>query len=705
MLTRVKVSKERLDCARFLAAAVSFALIPKTKSLESCYMFVTFYSYKGGVGRTMALANVACLLAQDRQHPQRVLLIDLDLDAPGLHKLFPPPSRRSQGFVDLAYDFAVSGEPPDLHQYIYHSRVDNVDILPSGQVCPEYCQKLQSIDWPSFFSDDPTDKGAFFGAFVDQINERNYDYVLIDSRTGLSEQAGITTQILPDLVLMLFRLTEQNLDGLSHLHAATKTNLKRRDRSDVTVLPIASLVFSKASREIDERRDRACSIFNVKKLDYIRFDPDLVSDERLFCLDSVREKMWPAPPVIDDYTRLCKVIRQRNKHDTRSVARILRQRSGAGNSAFANKVLTELIRRKPQLRVAWDLLREHREQLRGRLESYDDLAHSILEADPDNAFAHEWMAGQHAAEAKAIDSVAIEMARKSLGEAIERDAKNPRLFEQLAETNSAMGDLDQAISCIKRASSLTEDNLRYQLWLAGLYVRKGRDYFGKSLDLLKGIEGEAKYPLFAYLASFLGSEHDTREALAAVSEMGFDWHRQRGVQAHCLLLQGRIEDAVDIANEACNSTENEPETSDLQNWAEMFLCGEEFDKAIETCERAFGSDDDPVGIIELARYLKEKGNKPDVEEVRTSWRSASWNFTELLLFRERLKRDRSGEYDDCLDVFELIVRDSELHQPVHDLNSVFWRRTSPRFGRTRFVGPGFVAELKKKAGRFGSFGD
>ena len=42
---------------------------------------VTFYSFKGGAGRTMALTNVGLQLAMEGR---RVLLVDMDLEAPGL---------------------------------------------------------------------------------------------------------------------------------------------------------------------------------------------------------------------------------------------------------------------------------------------------------------------------------------------------------------------------------------------------------------------------------------------------------------------------------------------------------------------------------------------------------------------------------------------------------------------------------------------
>ena len=48
-------------------------------------MIYTFYSYKGGVGRSMALANVAEWLYRQGL---RVVMIDWDLEAPGLESFF-----------------------------------------------------------------------------------------------------------------------------------------------------------------------------------------------------------------------------------------------------------------------------------------------------------------------------------------------------------------------------------------------------------------------------------------------------------------------------------------------------------------------------------------------------------------------------------------------------------------------------------------
>ena len=78
---------------------------------------VTFYSYKGGTGRTMALANVGWLLAANGH---RVLMIDWDLEAPGLHRYFhpfldDPDLVSSTGLVDWVADVFAASQPLEDH--------------------------------------------------------------------------------------------------------------------------------------------------------------------------------------------------------------------------------------------------------------------------------------------------------------------------------------------------------------------------------------------------------------------------------------------------------------------------------------------------------------------------------------------------------------------------------------------------------------
>ena len=80
---------------------------------------ITFYSYKGGTGRSMALANVACYLARK----YRVLAIDWDLDAPGLGEILQPILDRQRNHGRGWFEFfenwmeEARRHPSDLHGY------------------------------------------------------------------------------------------------------------------------------------------------------------------------------------------------------------------------------------------------------------------------------------------------------------------------------------------------------------------------------------------------------------------------------------------------------------------------------------------------------------------------------------------------------------------------------------------------------------
>ncbi|MFO7145332.1 ATPase, partial [Arthrospira sp. PCC 8006] len=62
---------------------------------------VTFYSFKGGVGRTTALIHVAWILAM---RGRKVVAVDLDLEAPGLSTAFSLNPLPEFGIVDYFYE-------------------------------------------------------------------------------------------------------------------------------------------------------------------------------------------------------------------------------------------------------------------------------------------------------------------------------------------------------------------------------------------------------------------------------------------------------------------------------------------------------------------------------------------------------------------------------------------------------------------------
>ena len=179
-------------------------------------MYVTtFYSFKGGVGRTMALVNAAVELAQ---RGRRVLAVDFDLEAPGLDT-FDVMQTREQvpGIIDFVGEYLTSGQAPDVSRFISEtSHIGEQDgglwIMPSGS--PEtYAAKLQQIDWGALY--DEHDGYLLFEDLKEQWNRVvTPDYVLVDSRTGHTDTGGICTRQLPDAVVVLFFPNEQNLRGL-----------------------------------------------------------------------------------------------------------------------------------------------------------------------------------------------------------------------------------------------------------------------------------------------------------------------------------------------------------------------------------------------------------------------------------------------------------------------------------------------------------
>lgn len=192
---------------------------------------ITFYSYKGGVGRTLALANVAIYLSR---FGQNVCIMDFDLEAPGLHYKFPQSVKNADiksGLIDYIYEFTHNKVIPEsLNEFTLElsptlNSQGGIRLIPAGNILsPDYWRKLASIDWHSLFYEEGGEGIPFFLELKERIRkEFNPDFLLIDSRTGITEMGGLCTSLLPDKVVFLIINNQENIEGARQILRSIQT--------------------------------------------------------------------------------------------------------------------------------------------------------------------------------------------------------------------------------------------------------------------------------------------------------------------------------------------------------------------------------------------------------------------------------------------------------------------------------------------------
>ncbi|MEM6453565.1 MAG: AAA family ATPase [Acidobacteriota bacterium] len=223
-------------------------------------MIVTFYSYKGGVGRTFALANIGALLAR---WGYRVLCVDWDLEAPGLHFYFAPwaPPTPTPGLLEWLE--AVGAQPPVTREAraadalppwrshvvpialpddpkrpgVADAPAGTLHFMPAGQFDDDYVRRVQQLDLDVLYARHGL--GDRLEALAD-VWRRDYDFVLIDSRTGITDIGGICAAQLPDMLVMLFTANEQSLQGVLDVYARANQTRNRLpyDKPQLLGLPV-----------------------------------------------------------------------------------------------------------------------------------------------------------------------------------------------------------------------------------------------------------------------------------------------------------------------------------------------------------------------------------------------------------------------------------------------------------------------------------
>jgi MinD-like ATPase involved in chromosome partitioning or flagellar assembly len=265
---------------------------------------LTFYSYKGGVGRTLALSNIARYLSEELGY--RVGLIDLDTESPGLANeplcgdLDPERAvergrilktiREQPGFTELfikiyhhvkdsSNDFgallkalpnseAIS-ELKDLSDFWKHKSIfdyavplpvdgnGGVFLMTAGRRAGDG-QSLERRDFRTFnhiISQEENDNllpvltSALLRKFIDSLH---LDFVFIDGRTGLTPFFHVYVYTIPHALVLFMGLNEQNVSG--------SLNVLKNAMSDTEVVPapvflVASPVPNVNPEQLERRLD------------------------------------------------------------------------------------------------------------------------------------------------------------------------------------------------------------------------------------------------------------------------------------------------------------------------------------------------------------------------------------------------------------------------------------------------------------------
>ena len=189
---------------------------------------VSFYSFKGGLGRTTALVLAAIQLARQGK---RVALIDFDLEAPGLASLFSLESTEllsRRGVVDYMLDLMTNqydDQAISLDDYYFSVESPNLTgsqggqlyVFPATAIVDESDKHLNYIDKLSKLNLQygPFEQRYAPDTLIQQVDSKlNPDVILIDTRTGVNDIGGLVFNRYADLAFLFFFGNEQNMFGL-----------------------------------------------------------------------------------------------------------------------------------------------------------------------------------------------------------------------------------------------------------------------------------------------------------------------------------------------------------------------------------------------------------------------------------------------------------------------------------------------------------
>lgn len=262
---------------------------------------VAFYSFKGGVGRTTALASFAL---QRASVGDRVVVVDLDLEAPGAGVFMSPgeevPGAR-WGVVDYLLERPLLGKV-DLRDY-YHtcvarvgSPVGEVEVLvvPAGSVDQNYLGKLARIDLePS----PPGEVHPLLQLLLQLKDELDPRWILLDCRAGLSEAAGFVLSGLAHLYVLFGTPSEQSWRGLEVILERFGAQRIWRSQPQVECLLVQAMVPANPDTAASAKSEFETEAYNRFRKLYYAADPEDPEEDRFWYVRDIDTEDAPHVPV------------------------------------------------------------------------------------------------------------------------------------------------------------------------------------------------------------------------------------------------------------------------------------------------------------------------------------------------------------------------------------------------------------------------